>query len=108
MSINGATSVFCDDESVVKNTTGPESPTKKKHNSVAHHRAREVCASDTVGITKKDRKTCIANLFTKTLDGNHLRDLCRRCARGPTASQQEKNDGRCVWTDCVPKDKEKK
>merc|ERR1712194_846017 len=84
--IEGATSVFCDNESVVKNTTRPESPIKKKHNSVAYHRAREACASGAVRITKEDGKTNIADLFTKILDGNRLKDLCKRC----------------MWTDYKP------
>jgi hypothetical protein len=29
--LDGSTSVFCDNEGVVKNTTAPESPLKKKH-----------------------------------------------------------------------------
>ena len=36
----GPTSVFCDNESVVKNLTAPESTLKKHHNAIAYHRAR--------------------------------------------------------------------
>jgi hypothetical protein len=34
----GSTSVFCDNESVVKNSTAS---LKKRHNAIAYHRARE-------------------------------------------------------------------
>ena len=35
--VDGSTNVFCDNESVVKNTTRPESTLKKKHNVIAYH-----------------------------------------------------------------------
>ena len=35
--INGPTSVLCDNESVLHNTTMPESALQKKHNTVAYH-----------------------------------------------------------------------
>ena len=88
--IDGPTSVFCDNESVVKNTTRPESPLKKKHNSVAYHRAREACAAGVIRIAKQDGKTNIADLFTKLLDGPKLKDLCSRC----------------MWTDYAPVNKD--
>jgi hypothetical protein len=36
--LDGSTSVFCDNEGVVKNTTAPESPLKKKHVASCYHR----------------------------------------------------------------------
>ena len=88
--IDGPTSVFCDNESVVKNTTRPESPLKKKHNSVAYHRAREACAAGVIGIAKQGGKTNIADLFTKLPDGPKLKDSCSRC----------------MWTDYAPANKD--
>ena len=35
--VNGAVSVFCDNEAVYKNTVMPESVLKKKHHSIAYH-----------------------------------------------------------------------
>jgi hypothetical protein len=42
--IIGPTSVFCDNESVIRNLTAPESSLKKRHNAIAYHRAREAQA----------------------------------------------------------------
>jgi hypothetical protein len=39
--LNGPTSVFCDNESVVRNSAAPESTLKKRHNVIAYHRAME-------------------------------------------------------------------
>jgi hypothetical protein len=42
--------MFCDNESVVKNSTRPESMLKKKHNAIAYHRVREAQAARIVAI----------------------------------------------------------
>jgi hypothetical protein len=47
--MSGPTSVFCDNESVVKNSTAPESILKKRHNAIAYHRAREAQAAGRSG-----------------------------------------------------------
>ena len=72
-------SIFYDNESVVKNVTRPESPIKKKHNSVAYHKARECIAAGIVQIAKEDGDTNIADLFTKLLNGPRLRTLSAMC-----------------------------
>ena len=77
--IDGPCDVFCDNESVVKNVTRPESPIKKKHNSIAYHKARESIAAGTIRIAKEDGVTNIADIFTKLLAGPKLRDLSSRC-----------------------------
>jgi hypothetical protein len=43
-----STSVFCDNESVVKNLTTLESTLKKRHNVIAYHHAQE--AQEAAGI----------------------------------------------------------
>ena len=48
--IKGSTSMFCDNESVVTNVTRPEGPCKKKHNSVAYHKACEAIAAKTIRV----------------------------------------------------------
>jgi hypothetical protein len=40
--MEGATHVFCNNESVVKNSSRPESTLKKCHNAIAYHRCHEV------------------------------------------------------------------
>ena len=73
--LDNSTSVFCDNESVVKNTTRPESPLKKKANSIAYHKARESIASGAIKIAKEDGVTNIADLLTKLMPGPRLREL---------------------------------
>jgi hypothetical protein len=77
--IDGPCDLFCDNESVVKNVTRAESPLKKKHNSIAYHKARECIAAGIVRVGKEDGVTNVADLLTKLLDGNTLRDLSSRC-----------------------------
>jgi hypothetical protein len=72
----GPTALFCDSESVVRNSSAPESVLKKKHNAIAYHRTREACASKIVSIAKEDGTTNIADLLTKLLPGPRLRKMC--------------------------------
>jgi hypothetical protein len=37
VSMEGATNVFCNNESIVKNSSRPESTLKKRHNAIAYH-----------------------------------------------------------------------
>ena len=75
--IDGKTSIFCDNESVVKNSTAPESTLKKKHNAVCYHRVREAQATF-VRIAHHAGKKNIADIFTKNVPGTTLRTLCAR------------------------------
>jgi hypothetical protein len=74
----GPTNVFCDNESVVKNSTKPESTLKKKHNAIVYHRVREAQAAGIVRIAKEDGETNLADVRTKCLPGPRLRELCSR------------------------------
>jgi hypothetical protein len=65
--LNGPTSVFCDNQLVVKNTTAPESVLKKHHNAIAHHRAREAQAAGFIRVTWESGETNIADLLTKLM-----------------------------------------
>ena len=76
--VDGPTNVFCDNESVVKNSTRPESTLKKKHNAIAYHRVREAQAAGIVRIAKEDGETNLADILTKCLPGPRLRQLCSR------------------------------
>jgi Reverse transcriptase (RNA-dependent DNA polymerase) len=71
----GPTSIFCDNEGVVKNTTAPESPLKKKHVAICYHRCREAQAAGFVQIAKEDTKTNLADALTKPLPGARRREL---------------------------------
>ncbi len=76
--VDGPANVFCDNESVVKNSTKPESTLKKKHNAIAYHRVREAQAAGIVRIAKEDGETNLADVLTKCILGPWLRELCSR------------------------------
>ena len=46
--LEGPTNIFCDNESVFKNASIPDSTLKKKHTSICYHRSREAVAVGTV------------------------------------------------------------
>ena len=73
--IDGPTGMFCDNDSVVKNTTRPESTLKKKNQAVAYHKARESMAANVIRISKEKGDTNVADLLTKLLPGPRLRTL---------------------------------
>jgi hypothetical protein len=75
--IDGACSLFCDNESVVKNVTRPESPLRKKHASVAYHQAREGIAAGIIRVAKEAGLTNIADILTKLCPGPRLRELVK-------------------------------
>jgi hypothetical protein len=75
--LDGPTSIFCDNESVFKNATRPESVLQKKHNSIAYHRTREAQAAGTVRIAWESGETNLADLLTKSLPGPRLRMLIK-------------------------------
>ena len=77
--INGSTNVYCDNEFVVKNVTRPESPCKKKHNSVAYHKAREAIAAKIIRVAKEPGGTNTADLMTKLMGGKVFTDHFKRC-----------------------------
>ena len=61
------TYVFCDNESVVKNTTNVESTLNKKHSSVAYHHCRWSVAAGVISITHISTHENLADCFTKRL-----------------------------------------
>ena len=73
--IDGPTGVFCDNESVVKNTTRPESSLKKENQAIGYHKGCEATEAGTIMIAKEDGDTNVADLLTKLLPGPRLRRL---------------------------------
>ena len=65
--LDGAASLYCDNEAVYKNVVHPESTLKKKHHSVAYHMCREAVASGMIRVAKEGSETNIADLFTKPM-----------------------------------------
>jgi len=76
--IDGAADVFCDNESVVKNSSRPESVLKKKHNAIAYHRCREAQAANIIRIAWENGEYNLADLFTKPLSGPRMKQLVSR------------------------------
>ena len=80
--IDGPTNVFCDNASVVKNATVPESTLSKKHLSICYHMIREACAAMIQRVCHEDGKTNLADILTKCLAGPRLRELCGKFMYG--------------------------
>jgi hypothetical protein len=76
--IDGATSVFCDNASVVQNSSNPESTVKKKHNATAYHRVQEAIAAGTIRLAKEEGLTNLADILTKLMPGPRLKALISR------------------------------
>jgi hypothetical protein len=73
--IEGPTDIFCDNESVYKNVSIPESVLSKKQHSISYHSAREAVASGVVRIAKEGTATNLADLFTKMMNRIKREDL---------------------------------
>ena len=64
--IDGASEVFCDNKSVVTNSSVPASVLSKRHNAICYHRVREAQAAGIIRVGWIEGKHNIADLFTKT------------------------------------------
>jgi hypothetical protein len=73
--LEGPANVFCDNESVAKNSSRPESMLKKRHNAIAYHRCREAQAAGIIRIAFEPGKTNIPDLFTKLPPAPRLKEL---------------------------------
>ena len=65
--IDESTDIFCDNESVYKNASKPESQLRKKHDSILYHMIREAVASGACRMAKEDTETNLSDIFTKVL-----------------------------------------
>ena len=75
--IEGPTNVYCDNQSVVSNSSLAESTLKKKHLSVCYHKTRECYAKGAVHIGYEPTETNLADVCTKILTGNSKRQKIR-------------------------------
>ena len=66
---------WCDNQSVVINSTVPSSMLKKKHNSISYHKVRESIAAGTLRIAKEPTETNLADILTKPLAGPWFKKL---------------------------------
>ena len=79
--IDNETKVFGDNQSVITNTSVPESTLKKKHHSINYNYVREVVAAGVVLIHKVDSGSNLADLFTKLLDRVTRKDIVQKILR---------------------------
>ena len=77
--IDGTCKTFCDNDSVVKNTTRPESPLRKKANSISYHKIRESIAALWIALTKEPGDSNVADILTKLVPGPRLEKLSAMC-----------------------------
>ena len=76
--VDGPTSVFCDNESVYKNSAFAESTLKKKHLSICFHTVRERVASNIIVPHKVHTDYNLADILTKALTPDKRKDLRSR------------------------------
>ena len=75
--VDGPADVFCDNKSVVMNSTVPTSMLNKRHNSICYHRVREAQASRTLRVAWIKGEYNQADLATKTTIGTGPRhEIC--------------------------------
>ena len=72
------TKVYCDNESVVKSTTRPESTLKKKHQAINYHRAREAQAAGHLIVAWIDGRYNLSDGLTKVTVGKRRHYLFSR------------------------------
>jgi hypothetical protein len=73
--LSGPKSLFCDNDSVVRNTTAPKFTLKKKHNAICYHRTCEAQAGNWISIAKEPGETNLADIMTKSVPGPTLKQL---------------------------------
>ena len=76
--IAGPACMFVDNNSVVKSVTTPESKLKKKHLSICYHAVREAIAGGLMIVCWVASSDNLANLCTKILYGQALKNLVDR------------------------------
>jgi hypothetical protein len=69
---------LCDNETMIRNSTVPESTLKKKHNAIAYHRVREAVAADILRIGYINSHDNLADMFTKPLSRERIHDFCEQ------------------------------
>jgi hypothetical protein len=72
--IAGPWYVYCNNNSVIMNSTAPASTLKKKSNSIAYHTVQWAVAADEMRVTHIASEDNIADILTKPLPGGFKRD----------------------------------
>jgi hypothetical protein len=77
--IDGPTYTYVDNQSVVKNTSTPESVLRKKSNAIVYHAVREAVAMGELVIAFIPSRQNIADLMTKVLPSGEYRSYLVQC-----------------------------
>ena len=64
--IEGPTNVFCDNETVYKNASTPESTLRKKEDIIAYQYCREALVEGVCWLVKEETSTNLADFLTNT------------------------------------------
>jgi hypothetical protein len=74
--IEGPANIYCDNISMVDNSSKSESTLKKKHNAIAYHKVRESIAQGRIRIAQESSETnLVADVLTKPLPGPRMKQL---------------------------------
>ena len=73
IAVNGPTYIYGDNQSVLFNTTIPESTLKRKSQSICYHFVREGCAKDEWRTSYVNTKDNPADILTKPIPSGELR-----------------------------------
>ena len=73
--IDGHAQIFCDNKSVVKNSTLVQSKLTKRHCSIAYHKVRESVAAGIIQVYYERSETNLADLLTKCIPRERRRML---------------------------------
>jgi hypothetical protein len=71
----GPANMFCDNQSVVLNSTVPSSMLKKKHNAISYHKVRESIAAGSIRVAKEPTESNLADILTKPLAGPRFKKI---------------------------------
>ena len=82
--------LFCDNESVVKSTSRPESRLTKKHQLLCWHVIREAQAKGWLKVGHEPGNTNTADLFTKQVSNDLRRKYLRQIhTKGSSGTEEE-------------------
>jgi hypothetical protein len=87
--LTGPTSVFCDNQSLVHNSTTPESTLTKKHNAICYHHVWEAAGARIIRVAKEDSDTSLADLLTKPLVHQKRKNLLQHILYGLYGPQEK-------------------
>jgi len=76
--LDGPLNTFCDNSSVVTNSTQPSLTLKKKHNSIAYHKVREAIATQVICLSWVQSNKNLTDMLTKPLPGPALHAMCEK------------------------------